>query len=358
MPLELLRDLSVLEEMIVEVAKWRFIQDNPGRQRSPRGFTKDVELVLVGVESGSAVPVIHMRWRQDGRLFPDEHLAYFDQARDAIVSTIATAESSASLDDVGRELPSNALSYFDKIGRSLRDDEAIEFSRPNGLGPARLTRGSRRRLVLASRAPSVTEGIAVRGLVPEADQDDRTFELQLYDGKKIIAPISEPHSDAILQAFAGYTSGAKILVHGIGRMSRQGALERIESIEHVSLLDTLDVASQIDDLRLLQDGWLEGGGRSLSPDGLDWLSAIFDGYYPDELALPRIYPTEDGGVQAEWMLGKNDVSLEIDLDKRRGFWHQLDLETDSDLSDELDLSGDDGWRWVIARLRELNEGEA
>ena len=35
-PLEVLKDLAVLEEMVIEVAKWQFIKDHPGRERAPR----------------------------------------------------------------------------------------------------------------------------------------------------------------------------------------------------------------------------------------------------------------------------------------------------------------------------------
>lgn len=39
-PLDMLKEFAVLEEMIVEVAKWHYLNDHPKRERSPRGFTK------------------------------------------------------------------------------------------------------------------------------------------------------------------------------------------------------------------------------------------------------------------------------------------------------------------------------
>ena len=57
-PLELLGDLAVLEAMVIEVAKWRYLQDNPNRKRSPRKFTEGISLTLTSVEQGSAVAVI------------------------------------------------------------------------------------------------------------------------------------------------------------------------------------------------------------------------------------------------------------------------------------------------------------
>ena len=46
-PLEVLKDLAVLQDMIVEVAKWKFLQVNPDRKRSPRGFADGI-LAKVG----------------------------------------------------------------------------------------------------------------------------------------------------------------------------------------------------------------------------------------------------------------------------------------------------------------------
>jgi hypothetical protein len=37
-PLELLKDLAALEELVVAVAKWKFVEQH-GRLRAPKGFT-------------------------------------------------------------------------------------------------------------------------------------------------------------------------------------------------------------------------------------------------------------------------------------------------------------------------------
>lgn len=50
--------------MIVEVAKWRYLQEHPNRKRSPRGFTDDLSLKLTGIEAGSAVPQISVFFAQ------------------------------------------------------------------------------------------------------------------------------------------------------------------------------------------------------------------------------------------------------------------------------------------------------
>jgi hypothetical protein len=54
----------------------------------------------------------------------------------------------------------------------------------------------------------------------------------------------------------------------------------------------VDVPSRIDELRGLEAGWLDGYGKAPSQEGLNWFSNAFENRYPDDLALPYIYPTE------------------------------------------------------------------
>ncbi|MHB8788313.1 MAG: hypothetical protein ACYDBT_00380 [Desulfobulbaceae bacterium] len=356
-PLEVLKDLAVLEEMVVEVAKWRFLQEHTDRQRSPRGFADGIELKLTGVEEGSTIPVISLivaSLNLPG--IPPTNQVYFEQAREAIVYAIEAAERNQS---VNPYLPDKCLSYFDRLGRSLRDEESIEFTTPSHPAPARLTKETRRKLILASAlVRELTEEVTIRGVIPEADQDKMTFELQLLDDHKITGPIPDQHFDTIIEAFNGYRRGTRILLQGIGRYNRQNRLLGLESIEHISLLDLLDVSARLDELRSLRDGWLDGKGLAPNSNGLDWLSASFDRHYPDELPLPYIYPTAEGGIQAEWSLGSNEISIEVDLATHQGEWHWLDLLTDATDSRELNLDNDDTWLWFVSEIRRLTGGAA
>lgn len=213
-PLEFLKDVAVLEEMIVEVAKSKFLADNPGRQRSPRGFTRDINLRLAAVNPGSAA--LEIRLAQPLDLFPatGETYPYLGQARDAIIEAISAAEKG---DPIEPHLPEKTLTYFDKLGRSLKENEALEVGSPDHQTPAKLTRDVRRRLVLASpTVRELTEEIGIRGTVPEADQDDMTFEIQLIDGRKIKAPIESQHMDDIIEAFNGYQNASRVLFRALG----------------------------------------------------------------------------------------------------------------------------------------------
>jgi len=353
-PLEFLRDLAVLEEMVVELAKLEFLRDNPNRKRSPKGFTEGIELKLTAIEDGSARPIISLVVASTA-LFPLNHQTFFERARDNIVKAIAAAENSLP---VTGYLPEKTLTYFDRIGRSLRDGEAIEFTTPTSQEAAKLTKETRRRLVLASsRAQGMTEDTTIRGCVPEADQENMSFEVRLLDGTKVKGDIAPQHLDTIRDAWNGYSTGTRVLIQGIGRFNRNERLQALESIEHICLLDPLDVPARLEELRSLRDGWLEGQGLAPPSEGLDWLSHAFDRNYPEDLPLPFLYPTEEGGIQAEWSLGPNEVSLEIDLKSHTSDWHKLNVETDTDESRSLHLDNQSEWKDMVGWIRDMNGGE-
>ncbi len=117
--------------------------------------------------------------------------------------------------------------------------------------------------------------------------------------------------------------------------------------------DRKDVTAQLDDLRNLKDGWLDGDGLAPGHEGLDWLDAMLSNEYPNHLPLPRIYPTFEGGVQLEWSIGPNDASLEINLSDRSGYWHNLNLRTGKDEERLLNLEDGGEWNWLNSELQRL-----
>ena len=350
-PLEFLSDLVALRELVLEVAKWRFLENHPERQRSPRGFTDDVGLKLIGLEGGSATPVIGLAATQSMALIPEvPYQRYLEEAVEYIVQDIDYVGTDASASPSGR-LPRKYYAYFDRIGRSLREDEHIDFSVPSGRVSGRLDRNTRRKLLAISNIRELTQEVSLRGLVPEADQDRMTFELQPIYGHKVSGPIEEQHYETIVQAFNEFRSGMRILVNGVGSYNQQNRLLRLVSVGYISELDPLDVPARLDEFRSMQDGWLEGEGLAPSPEGLEWLSTSFESHYDDDVELPHTYPTEEGGIRMEWSVENNVLILEIDLDTRVGewLWFDRDSEAEGERSLNLDDSGD--WAWLVSEIR-------
>lgn len=351
-PLDVLKDLAILENLLFETAKWKYLQAHPERKRVPRGFSEAVTLELQAIKPGSSIPVITLR-----KIHPDlsasdaEHDAYFIEAREAIFDAVQAANTQQ---DIAQALPTHLLGYFDILGRSLREDECLELNSQQPLSPARLTTITRQRLLEASRIKEWTQDIRLRGYVPQADQDKMSFDLLLLStGQRIRAPLDVQHQESILEAFNGYRDGKKVLLHGIGRYNRSGRLQSLDSVEHITLLDELDPGARLDEFRNLKAGWLHGKGMPLSPQGLDWLSRQFDAHYPETAPTPYLYPTAEGGVQAEWSLGTHEISLDIDLTSHQAQWHLLNLSTETEQFESINLNRTADWQQLVSRLIQL-----
>ena len=155
----------------------------------------------------------------------------------------------------------------------------------------------------------------------------------------------------VLEVFNGYKDDRKALIQGLGKLDRQGNLVRLEAIDEFVPLDSLDVPARLDEFRALKDGWLEGDGRAPDHAGLDWLSDSFERHYPDDMPLPYTYPTSEGGVEMEWSLGSQEISLEIDFQTHMGYWHDMDMTSSNDEDKDLDLDDASVWTWLAGEIR-------
>jgi hypothetical protein len=100
-------------------------------------------------------------------------------------------------------------------------------------------------------------------------------------------------------------------------------------------------------LATLQDGRLDGQGRAPARDEPQWLadpSAVNCGAnFDTDLPLRYLYPTVEGGIQAEWDIRDWSVTLEIDLDAQRGEYQALNLRDQACTEVHLSLADSGGW---------------
>lgn len=343
-PLEILKDFAALEEMLIEVAKWKFRQAYPDSLRVQRNFSKGLELHLLQVEEGSAIPAIVLMCTG---LVPVANAQYLEQARTEIVVAIQQAQQGKT-----PNLPADLMSYFDRFGRGLRDGEAIEFRNENQT-LITYTPADRKRLIKLSKAESWTEEMALRGRIPSIAQDKLSFQIELSDGVKLTAPLTEQHWSTVLAAVNGYRAGTYMLFQGVVKKDRQDHLQAFEFIEHISHLDPLDVTLRLEALAKLKQGWLDGKGHAPTIEQLQWLIVAFEDNFDNDLLLPYLYPTAEGGVQAEWSIGDWETTLEIDLLNQMGDLQALNLATDESHEYKLALKERDGWTQLNTVLHQI-----
>jgi hypothetical protein len=150
----------------------------------------------------------------------------FEQARVEIVAAIDQAARG-----ITPALPNHLLSYFDRFGRSLRIDESIVFDSETQK-PISYTPLLRKRLVQLAQVETWTEEVALRGRIPAINQDKLGFQLQLRDGTKLPAPLTDQHLAAVLDAVNGYRAGAHVLLQGVVKKDR---------LDHMQAFETVDV---------------------------------------------------------------------------------------------------------------------
>lgn len=341
-PLEILKDFAAFEELLIEVAKREYLEAHPGRLRMPRGFSKGLELRLAAIDKGSAKLSLVV-----AGLSLADGAEYITRAHDKIVKTIANIGQ-------GRqpEIPLELLRYFDRFGRSLLDGERIQFQQGNGEQTS-LTPDVREKLLRASQAEEWTEEAILKGRVSSADPADGRFELELIDGRKLSAPFERQHNDTVAEALKGYRSNRMIVIKGVLKKDRNGNARGIDAVEHVTLLDPLDIETRLEELAKLKDRWLNGRGVALESSALQSLAEVFETNFDSQLPLPHLYPTPEGAVLAEWSIGDWAVSLEIELPAQKAQYQALNLTSDECRELAFELNEPQHWFTLNQALREL-----
>jgi hypothetical protein len=332
----------------VSLAKAAHVAAVPGRVRAPRNFDRDIQLHLGPRGEGStALPLMLVF----GATLLAPYRTEFETAQSQFTDAIIAANKG--------QTPSMApkyLGYFDKIGRSLRSDEGLEVI-PNRTETV-LTPETRKRLIAASQVNEWTEPATLRARVSMTDYGPDTFKLKLQDGTTVPGNMEPTFQQQLADAHYAYNTGGRtawVLLDCVVRKERSGKVKSVDSIRQLTPLDPLDVTLRLAELGELVDGWLNGEGLAPKRDGLQWLSEEFERSYDFDLPLPHLYPTPEGGMQAEWMFGREDVSLNIDLNRKVGIYNRLNLDTDDAEDAEIALDDDTGWQKLNELLTTLQQ---
>ena len=349
-PLDLLKDLAVLQQLISSTARWHYLNDNTERVRTPNGFSEWGQLELADIKPGSAIPVITLGMSQN---IPDDaELSFYNNARDSMIRAIEAASADDSSSEKITEFLSPALlSFFDRIGRSLKDGEWIEF--PKRSKTAKLDSKARKRLTKAAQLAEYTKEVKIRGSVSQVKLDLGTLKVDVITGSSVDISLAPEYLDNAMQALKTYNDVAPInvLVVGIGRFDRSDTLKFVESVDQFVILDPLDVGARLDLLKNLKPGWLDvDQGKQLSSERLEALTSLFEKYYGNDLTPPFLFPTEEGNVQAEWQTESYNITLEVDLETLDSELLLADRHGDNDVEMEISLSDAEGWKQLNKEL--------
>lgn len=347
LPVNILEDFTALEELLIEVAKEIYLSENINRKRVPKGFSDGVYLKLVEIGEGSSIAKFAIASAISlTSSLPLENLnnfAYFEKAKDKIVSIIESANNG----EISQEQDYRLISYFNKIGKNLLEDESIDFGYDYASkvsSNAVLNKTIRKKLLLSGEQKTEYSGsIKLFALIPEIDQKNNTFQIITEFGS-IKCPLTENIKDTVFIAFNEYKNNTYISLKGTALFNWNDRIQEITEIESMDVLDPLDVSLRINNLLKLENNWYEGHGKALDKDHLTKFENLFNSYFDNKLSLPAIFPKMDGNIQLEWKKDTKNIIVDINLSSLLGgFFYYNDANDFDEKEEQIDLVDKDGW---------------
>lgn len=347
LPLEFLDDLQVLGKINTAIAKWLWKESNPGRSRSPKGFDKGISYAVVGITDGSAIPQVEMTTPNKG-MFPAAYARHFQDAPLKLKEALQVLDEGG---DPSTVLPQEILLLMEPFGASLRIDEHVEFD-PQQVKSARYTVQNRKKLLVGiSKDKDYTKDIGLLGQLIDLNKEKRTFELRTIT-RKVSGSFNDEHYADLLEAFSEDKIGKKkpLLIAGTVRFSAFDSPRLIEKVQEVTVLEPLDIQWQLEGLKALRAGWLDGYGSAYDAGAIDKLFLHLDSFY-NLNKNPSIYPNPEGLVNLEWDNDRTDITLEVDPDSLKGEYQALDLGTKRSTEKTLALDVGKDQKWLIEALQ-------
>lgn len=227
--LDVLQELIAYKALLIETAKALWRAKNPNRQRLKKNFEDSVRLKFYELGPGSvAVPIEREYEVADSVLNfghqPDE----LDEAAVLIDEAIrATAEDRM----LPQEFPKNVIPLFENLGKSIQEDESIEFLPPSERGgsTAVYTLAVRRRL-LARMVDEYSDRVTIIGEVRRASIDGNRFSVRQDDGVTIEGRFQPDQETMITEALHEHSS-CRVEVIGNGTFGSDGVLKRIDEVD-------------------------------------------------------------------------------------------------------------------------------
>jgi hypothetical protein len=340
LPLSAAKDLAAYEELVLELAKHLFREKQTGRVRVPKGFAQGFSLNIERIDNGSTKPALVATML--GALLPTLPPEIVE-AKDLINSVIAT--------EAGKPFPvtfpKDFYTYFNRIGRSLEEGECIEWLPDSPTNKTVLTPVKRKRLVLAHRETYEAE-VEVAGFVDSLDTKRRAGTLNSLENHTVTFVFGDPFFSDLKEALGNrrLTVGLK----GIGVFDVNDRLTAIIEVEQLEMLPHLKLVGDIESLRLLQDGWLEGGGKAPASMHLNALMNEMVRVFPAHLEYPAVVPTEDGNVVFEWTRPQARIELEVNFADQQLELYATNLKTHEFVEQTYQQ---DGWADAFAKVSSL-----
>lgn len=311
-PLDVLPDLSTFRDLVIAIAKSRWLREHPGRQRLPRGFNHSVSFDLIDVKEGSAGP--QLQWnRQSARENAPDLTDEIGGLIQIAFSDAAQLFNGAANDQYPNALPADQLAALNKFGSSLLPGEKVEFiNQTDNGGNVIYLDVMRRKKLLTKVGETYTKKFSGTGTLVTSSSDGYIIVNTEEYGKITIAV----PSDIVVEHYDG-NLGSDVQFELDIVLDSGDQLRRIERCIDVTIVDASDAQefrdamARIIELRSLEKGWLDGDGEAIRQSVVKLARSVL--HRRPDLTQSRlgIFPTEEGGISMEF--SKNGWEYAIEL---------------------------------------------
>lgn len=304
-PLAGMAELANYQRLLFEVARDLWRREHPGK-RLPRYFDDKLNLSMTDFKAGSVIPLLTRNQQLSMSATPD----YGDQAvrfiEEAFAQIIRDNEMPAEISDA------TAIA-FKKIGSTLDEHELFQF-RASSENPVKYSKKLRRKLLGPEGLAESRDGLLV-GRIRSLDAYDRKFVLRTISGDDI----DGSYSDSKL--FDDFHEALKLpdsttLIRLSCTYLREGG-EHVQKIEDVLSVapfqvEAAELSERLATLAALEDGWADGDGQPISLPSVEFVSTIWQALQLAKAETPAIFPTEEGGLQMEWVSRTAHLQVGVD----------------------------------------------
>lgn len=353
-PFSFLKDLEHIEKTLFEAIKAFYLEDTK-KKRLPFNLEQSVSLVLKGIDKGSAVALIQAERPYSATPVDPIVKPLLDRAKNGMISVVkATQDPTISDDDIAKLLPPKALEMLSRFGKGFGENEQLDFTHGPRKKPVVFNKKTQEKLtqVFVKTSRESFKEIILRGGIYEVSQTQKCFYIKPLKGAAIKCALKRNINDPVTEALRHYLDGEKVKICGVARL-KHGHIKEVIEVMSISPLKPRDIGQRLFELRNRKKGWLGPDSIPPSESGLDWLVEQFDKYYPENLPLPYLAPSETNGIIAEWPIGENEASVEFFFETRKGEWLGYRDDFENDDCKELDFNLPDSWFWLVDEIKEM-----
>jgi hypothetical protein len=316
MPVDAAREVEFFHDAVLQAARQRWLDANPGRSRVPVGFADAFDLRLTGVRPGSAKPQLLLhRPASVSDVDWTEWERFYEAGRDVVAEAFLDASRTGQ---PPQSAASQLTTYLRKVGSTLREDEQIVLGAPDEAGVRVAVDAAVRATfqALTEAAQPEPSEIAVEGVIVEYDGLSRSFRLDTLNGSAVCRldgsePLLASRARDLL-ALDGITAPDVVVIgETTDTASKNPSVFGLRSIEVIRTVAEKVLLRQFAAITALEPGWL--GSHSAVPPS-DVVQRI-------EALIPRIatidppvsiVPNVDGAIVLETVRGAVELSVAVE----------------------------------------------